>query len=100
MTTEMAKVQDCSALACVHNRTWRCRAQLITVGKQGIPACDTYAAETAKSAESEAGKDQGVGACDMYRCLRNRDRKCIAYTIKVRFEDGTPRCKTFKNRYK
>ncbi len=98
MTTEMAKVRDCSALDCAYNRTWKCLAPVISVGKQEIPTCNTF--DPAGTAGRAAEPGQGVGSCDMYMCLCNRDLNCIAYTIKVRFEDGTPRCKTYKNRYK
>jgi len=98
MINEMAKVQDCSALDCAHNQTWKCLAPVISVGKQGIPTCDTF--DPTGTVESAAVPGQGVGACDIYSCLRNRDLNCIAYSIKVRFEEGSPRCKSYKNRYK
>jgi len=98
MNTEMAKVQDCSALDCAYNRTWKCSAPVISVGRLGIPTCDAF--DPAGTGESAAESGQGVGSCEMYMCLHNRELNCIAYTIKLRFEDGAPRCKTYKNRYK
>ena len=98
MTTEMATIRDCSALDCTHNKSWRCLASVVSVGKKGTPTCDTYNRTNAGAANSEPCK--GVGSCGVYRCLHNRELTCIAYTIKVRQVEGEARCKTYKNRYK
>lgn len=98
MATEIPTVRDCSALDCIYNKTWKCMATVISVGKTGSPCCDTY--QTSEAVARDAGPGSGVESCGVYHCLRNRELKCIAYTIKVRQVAGRPLCKSYKNRYK
>jgi len=98
MTEELPGIRNCEALDCAYNETWKCHAPVITVGRQGLPICNTFA-----PADRPRGDDSmttRVGACDMHMCLRNRALMCNAYTIKVRIKAGRAHCLSFKNRYK
>lgn len=98
MIQAMPTVRDCEKLDCQYNKTWRCSAALVTVGHDGLPTCNTY--KLSGSIDPNAQSVPEVGDCAMHMCLRNRDLKCIAYSIKVRDRANQPQCVSFKNRYK
>ncbi len=98
MGSEMPYIRDCTATGCAFNVRRGCRAEAITLGREGRAACKTFL--PGGTSTRGGNGPAAVGACAMYMCLHNRDLMCMAYRIKVGIRQGRADCLTFKNRYK
>lgn len=98
MHNEIPTVRDCETLSCDFNNSWRCHAKTVTVGGLDTPTCKSFKSTAAQNRDTQVLP--GVTDCELHMCLRNKNLKCDAYSIKVRMRNDQPCCVSFKNRYK